>query len=681
MVTGDPPDDPSGGRAHVTGPGHRVTFTPSGLSGSVPTATSVLDAARMLGVDLDSVCGGRGICGRCQVRPAAGAALSPAGTLEGDYRGRRALEAGNRLACAAHLQGDAVVDVPVGSQIHKQVIRKELGPEPLDVDPIIDLFYVEVPEPGPAGPVSEMGLLQRCLAHEWDLTGLTVAPQLLPRVHAVLRESRAVTVVVHRGRAEIVNLRPGYVDTVHGLAVDIGSTTIAGYLCDLHSGAVVSSDGRMNPQIRFGEDVMSRVSHAMTVEGGAADLTAVAREAIDGLLGDVVAAAGIERRDVAEIVLVGNPVMHHIVLGIDPAPLGVAPFTLATAESVRTSADAIGVDCPDATVHVLPCIGGHIGADTVAAALASRVHLADEPRLMVDVGTNAEIVLGDGARMFAAPSPTGPALEGAQISCGMRATAGAVERIRIDRDTLEPRLQVIGAEPWSDDSEFDAATAHLDIAGLCGSAIVEIIGELFLAGILAPDGTIRDLRHRTPRIVADGRTFSYVVRSGPKELRFTQADVRAVQLAKAALRAGIDLVCERAGVAEVAQVSLAGAFGSHIDPLYAILLGLVPDGRPESVVSVGNAAGAGAVEALLSARRRAEADEIAACVQRVETATEPRFQELFVAAMAIPHAEPTPVLATLVDLPESSPARGARPGSRRRRRAASRTEREERSNG
>lgn len=680
---------------------HRVVFTPSGLAGPVADGTTVLAAARLLGVDLDSVCGGRGLCGRCQIAPTFGSfpkwaiesgagALAPPSELEQTYRGVRSIEPGNRLGCATPIRGDVVLDVPPASQIHKQVIRKELAADPFDVDPVIDLFFVEVPEPALGRTVSEMALILECLDLEWGRRGLSVDPRLLAGVHAVLRQShRELTVVVHHGLCQVVALRPGYVDSVYGIAVDVGSTTIAGYLCDLDRGDIVASGGAMNPQIRFGEDLMSRVSHSMTSTGGAAELTGVVRVALDGLIGELVADAGLSRADVLDIVLVGNPIMHHLVLGIDPSPLGVAPFPLATADAVHTRADSLEINCPDASVYVLPCIGGHIGADAAAAVLASGLDRPGPPRLMVDVGTNAEIVLTDGNRLFAASSPTGPALEGAQISCGVRATAGAIERVRIDRATLEPRWKVIGCDLWSDDPAFAAAAAGLDMPGLCGSGIIETIGELFLAGILSADGAIRDRRAETSRVVADGRTFAYVLRSESDddvrpggELRFTQADVRAVQLAKAALRAGIDLLRERAAVDVVDQVALAGAFGSHIDPLYAMVLGLVPDGALESVVSIGNVAGAGAVASLLSRARRRDVEEVVATIERVETATEPRFLELFVAAMAIPHTDPTPMLASRVELPTSTDNADARSMSgRRRRQRTRRTKREEETSG
>jgi uncharacterized 2Fe-2S/4Fe-4S cluster protein (DUF4445 family) len=292
-------------------------------------------------------------------------------------------------------------------------------------------------------------------------------------------------------------------------------------------------------------------------------------------------------------------------------------------------------------------------------------------QLLVDVGTNAEIVLGDSTRQFAASSPTGPAFEGAQISSGQRATAGAIEGVRIDPATLEPRLKVIGVDVWSDDPMFVAGVAATGVTGICGSGIIDVVAEMYLAGVIDQDGVVQGgLAARTPRIVEEGRTFSYVLwDSGGQRVAITQNDVRAIQLAKAALRAGIDLLVERAGSPAVADIRLAGAFGAHIDPLHAMVLGLVPDCPIEGVRAVGNAAGAGAVQALLSRALRAEMEQAVRDVVKIETATEPRFQELFVAAMAFPHATaPTDNLAQLVTLPERVERADRSDGGRSRRR-------------
>jgi uncharacterized 2Fe-2S/4Fe-4S cluster protein (DUF4445 family) len=420
--------------------------------------------------------------------------------------------------------------------------------------------------------------------------------------------------------------------------------------------------------------------------GGERQLTAVVREALNELIADLCTEADIADDEVLEIVLVGNPIMHHVVAGIDPTPLGMAPFTLATADATSMPAVALDLRCANAEVYLAPCIAGHVGADTAAVILSEGPHRSATTQLLVDVGTNAEIVLGNRDWSFAASSPTGPAFEGAQLSCGQRATAGAIERVRIDRDTLEPRFRVIGSDLWSDEPGFADSTADLDISGICGSGIIEVIGEMFLAGIIDRDGVVQgSLAGTSSRIVPDGRTFRYVVHDdgAGTQLSITQNDVRAIQLAKAALRAGIDLLVAHAGIDRVDDIRLAGAFGSHIDPMYALVLGLVPDCAVEHVRSIGNAAGAGAVRALLSVAARREMERAVRGVTKIETATEPSFQALFVAAMAFPHATaPSPELAKVVDLPAPTSASSASTSAtgddrRRRRRARGRNEGDE----
>ena len=663
---------------------HRVVFVPSGLSGTVPEGTTVLEAARELGVDLDSVCGGRGICGRCQVVPGEGTYpkwqitaspedVSPPGPLETDYRGRRPLGEGHRLGCATQIHGDVVLDVPRESQINKQVVRKGVELSDLTIDPLISLHYVVVPpEPADDPGRSALARIHTELARTWQLTDVTPTAEVLPHLHRALDgEDGALTVAVRDGA--LVAAWPGFVDRIFGVAIDIGSTTIAGHLVDLASGEVLAAGGRMNPQVRFGEDLMSRVSYVMMNPGGAEALTTAVRTALDALVGELAEAAGVDRAQVLDVTLVGNPIMHHLLLGIDPTPLGQAPFTLATAEAVEVRAPDLGIDAPSARVYVGPCIAGHVGADTVAAILAEGPHRSERSVLLVDVGTNAELVLGDRTHgLWAASSPTGPAFEGAQLSSGQRATAGAIERVRIDRDTLEPRVKVIGVDPWSDEPGFADAAARTGVTGICGSGIIEVIAELYLAGIVDAQGVIRpELATRTDRVVAEERTSAYVVHRDPdggRELRITQNDVRAVQLAKAALRAGIELLLERAGYLEVDEVRLAGAFGAHIDPFHAMVLGLVPDAPLEAVRAVGNAAGAGAIRALVSAAQRREMEAVVRDVTKVETATEPRFQEHFVAALAIPHrSAPTTHLAGITTLPAATEG-GAQTRAGRRRR-------------
>ncbi len=658
----------------------RVVFTPSGLVGEVAPGTTVLQAARDLGVDLDSVCGGRGICGRCQVSVTSGSypkwaiendadSLSPWGETEEAYDVRRGVKPDRRLGCCATIQADVVLDVPPESQVHRPVVRKSLDLTDVMLDPAIHLSYIELPPSvlGDAESMSDLVVAELFRAHGRTVTHLELAA--LQQVHkAFAGQDRSATVAV-RGDA-VVAVFPGYVDRVCGVAVDIGSTTIAGHLCDITTGEILSSAGRMNPQIRFGEDLMSRVSYVMMNPGGERNLTAAVREALNELITELCTEGGATASEVLEIVLVGNPIMHHIVAGIDPTPLGQAPFTLATANAITVRAEQFELACPNAEVYLAPCIAGHVGADTAAVILAEGPHRSPTVQLLVDVGTNAEIVLGDATRQFAASSPTGPAFEGAQLSCGQRATAGAIERVRIDRETLEARIRVIGSDLWSDEPGFAESVEDLEISGICGSGIIEVIAEMYLSGIIDQDGVVQgSMAARSPRIVEDGRTFSYVVHEADGvRLCITQNDVRAIQLAKAALRAGIELLMQHAGLSELTDIRLAGAFGSHIDPTYALVLGLVPDCPVEHVRSVGNAAGAGAVRALLSVAARREMETAVKGVAKIETATEPDFQSQFVAAMAFPHASaPSTHLSTVVTLPERTASSGGERTGRRRR--------------
>jgi len=654
---------------------------PSGKRGRFPVGTPLLQAARSLGVDIDSVCGGRGLCGRCQVLVAEGefakhgvsstsASLSPFSEPEMRYSRRQPLAEGRRLSCSARVQADVVIDVPATSQVHRQVVRKEADARAIELHPVVRLHYVQVKQPDMHDPSGDLRRLFEALEAEWSLKDLTCDLSVLQMLQPTLRAGAwQVTVAVHAEK-QIIGVWPGLHERAFGLAIDVGSTTIAAHLCDLLSGEVAASAGVMNPQIRFGEDLMSRVSYSMMNPGGAAQMTVAVREALCALAVDVANIAGVSHEDILEATLVGNPIMHHLLLGIDPVELGGAPFALAVDHSLTLRANVIDLKLHrNARVYVLPCIAGHVGADAAGMVLAERPDLADEMTLLVDVGTNAEIVLGNKKRLVACSSPTGPAFEGAQISCGQRAAPGAIERVRINRDTLEPRFKVIGSDLWSDEPGFDEAIAASGITGVCGSGIIEVIAEMYLAGIINQDGVLDGrLSARSPRIVENGRTFAYLLHRGGVEMKITQNDVRAIQLAKAALYAGIALLMERLGIDHVDRIRLAGAFGNHIDPKYAIILGMVPDCDLAHVRSAGNAAGTGARIALLDATSRGVIETLVRRIEKVETAIEPRFQHHFVEAMAIPHKSADYTnLRKVIELPapkestSQSETRGRRP--------------------
>lgn len=653
----------------MSGDGVRVVFSPSGRQGDVPSGTSVLDAARLLGADLDSICGGRGICGRCQVQLGSSktigldpSSLSAPDLVESNYEGARALEKGNRLGCQTRVLADAVIAVPAESQVRRQVVRKRAYVPDIDVDPVVRLYYLEIAEPELGEPDSDEQRLLAALNDQWRRSASAIDARLLPSLQSSLAEGKgAVTVAIHDDM-DITGVWPGFRDRSLGIAFDVGSTTIAGHLIDLQNGEILATRGEMNPQIRFGEDVMSRVSYAMMNEGGAEELTRLVRETLDSTVSNLTSDAGVDREDVLEVVLVGNPIMHHLVLGLDPTPLGTAPFALATDRSIRMEAVDLDIGIhPRGRVYVLPCVAGHVGADTAGAMLSESPQRSDEVQLLVDIGTNAEIVLGNSKRILAASSPTGPAFEGAQVSSGQRAAPGAIERVRIDPESLEPKIRLVEGEHWSDDDLFYTGAP---VTGICGSGIIEVVAELYLAGVIDEDGVIGDLDN--DRVVADGRTNAYVLWVDPQIL-ITQADVRAIQLAKAALQAGTRLLMDHYGTEQIDQIRLAGAFGNHIDPKYAMVLGLIPDCDLDAVSGAGNAAGTGAIIALLSRTARDEIEELVRSVEKIETATEPNFQEQFVAALGIPHKTAGyPNLSKVVTLPERNGRATRRREGRRR---------------
>ena len=647
-----------------------VLFMPSGRRGRFPKGTPVLDAARELGVYVESVCGGRATCGRCQIVVQEGsfakhkivssnAHISPFGAKEERYARVRGLAEGRRLSCSATIEGDLVVDVPQDTVINAQVVRKAAIDRVIERNPAVQLCYVEVDQPDMHKPLGDLDRLKAMLERDWGWEDLLVSQHLLPRVQAILRHGGwGVTAAIHRdmesSRPTIIALWPGLHNEAYGIACDIGSTTIAMHLVSLLSGRIVASSGLSNPQIRFGEDLMSRVSYVMMNPDGRPAMTKAVRQAVNELTAKVCAEGDVVPENILDAVFVGNPIMHHLFLGLDPTELGQAPFALAVSGSVHSWGSELGLDINHGSrVYVLPCIAGHVGADAAGATLSEAPHRQDRMMLLVDIGTNAEIVLGNRERVVAASSPTGPAFEGAEISSGQRAAPGAIERVRIDPETLEPRFRVIGAEPWSDEPDFAAAVKSTGVTGICGSGIIEVVAELYLAGVLSEDGVVDgSLSGRSPRIVQTGRTYSYLLHDGPQKITITQNDVRAIQLAKAALYAGIKLLMEKQGVTAVDTIRLAGAFGSYIDPKYAMVLGLIPDCDLAEVKAVGNAAGTGALMALLNRDHRREIETVVGRIEKIETALEPHFQQLFVDAMALPNkADPFPRLAEQVKMP------------------------------
>ncbi|KAG1700644.1 Na(+)-translocating NADH-quinone reductase subunit F [Nymphon striatum] len=638
---------------------HLVLFMPSGKRGRFAKGTPVIDAARELGVYVESVCGGRGICGRCQIEIQEGnfakhgitssnENISPLGPKEQRYAEKRDLKEGRRLSCSSSIEGDLVVDIPQDGQINAAVVRKVDDGRIIERNPALQLCYVEVDEPDMHNPLGDLDRLKLALERDWGWEDLMVDSYLLPRVQKRLRDGNwKVTVAVHQdmatARPSIISIYPGLKNEAYGIACDIGSTTIAMHLVSLLSGSTIASSGAPNPQIRFGEDLMSRVSYVMMNPEGREAMTTAVRVALNALIENVCTEAKVEPKDILDMVFVGNPIMHHLFLGIDPTELGGAPFALAVSGAVHSWATDLDLTVSKgARVYTLPCIAGHVGADAAAVTLCEGPHRQESQMLVVDVGTNAEIVLGNSQRTVAASSPTGPAFEGAEISCGQRAAPGAIERVRIDPETLEPKIRIIGVDKWSDEEGFDVAAKTLGVTGVCGSAIIEVIAEMYLAGIITEDGVVNgSLAEKSDRIIEDGR---------------------------------IKLLMDKLEIEQVDSISFAGAFGTFIDPKYAMVLGLIPDCDLDKVNAVGNAAGYGAKMALLNRGYRREIEETVTKIEKIETALESKFQDHFVNAMALPNkVEAFPKLSEQVKLPEKTAENdgsGDADGGRRRRRRA-----------
>lgn len=679
---------------------YHVVFQPSGRQGQAPAGTNLLDAARLLGVEIEAICSGRQTCGKCQVTVEEGTFpkhgitssaqhLSAPDGREASYWNTHPSLPGRRLACACEVLGDLMVFVPEESQARKQVVRKAATERAIVVDPAIRLYYVEIEPPTLEHQLGDWDRIAAELDARFGLKDVRLDPILLGELQPIIRKGDwKVTVTVWQDR-EAVRVQPGYCEEAYGLAVDIGTTTVAMHLCDLRTGEVLATASQMNPQVAYGEDLMSRVSYCdLNGAAGLATLHDAIIRTLNELAQEAAAEIDITSDAMTDIVLVGNSVMHHILLNIPPRELGQSPFGPAIGDAVDVKARDLGLKlAPGAQAHVLPLEAGHVGADNVGVILAEEPDKApaDEVWLIVDVGTNGEILLGNSTELYSASSPTGPAFEGAQIRHGMRAAPGAIERVRIDPDTLECRFKVIGRDAWND--EWESEPRHDDTkagaaqsgetpddarerrmrkrrqllgqgpilaAGVCGSGIIEAVAELFMAGMITPDGRFAsEIVH--PRLSWQGAKAEYVLAwphesSTGRSIVITSDDVRNIQLGKAALYSGARLLMERMGVDRVTRVLLAGAFGSYIDPVHAMVLGMIPDCDLDRVATAGNSAGDGARIALLNRGEREDARRLARWTQYIGIAMEPRFQEAFVEAMPIPHvSDAFPHLAEITD--------------------------------
>jgi uncharacterized 2Fe-2S/4Fe-4S cluster protein (DUF4445 family) len=666
---------------------HNIILQPSGRRGQVDEGTSVRTAARELGVDIESICAENATCGKCMILIEEGRFekynidskrenLSPIGTEERAYLERRpkllkdkGWEIGQvRLSCQCKILGDVLINVPEESRGNKQIVRKSARERTIEIKPSVRKYYVSMTPPNLERPIADWERLAKGLETSMQLVrgtdvklprwyDLTIDYQCLRTLSKILREAKwNVTVSIWQDK-EVIEVQAGYVEDSYGAAVDIGSTTVALYLCNLRTGELLAAESEMNPQIVYGEDVMSRIQYTIEYPDGLDKLHKAIIATLNKLLKQAAHTAKIKTSEILEMVLVGNSTMHHLLLNLHPKDLGLAPFVPAIHSSVDIKARELGLHInPSGNIHVLPTIASFVGADTSAVILAEEPHKQDENWLLIDVGTNAELVLGNRKRLVCTSTPTGPALEGAHVEYGMRAAPGAMERVHINETTLEPKYKVIGVEGWNTDhAEFKG-----QVKGICGSAIIDSVAELFRAEIVDSRGKFRkDLS--TKRVREGERGWEYVIAwaqetSIGRDIPITQQDVRQIQLAKAALFTAARTLLKRSNLQSPDKIILAGGFGSFIDKEKAMLIGLIPDCALENVYAIGNAAGDGARIALLNVEKRNEIDDVTRKVERFELPTDPEFQNQFMLATSFPHmSEPFEHIAHLIPHRKADP--------------------------
>jgi uncharacterized 2Fe-2S/4Fe-4S cluster protein (DUF4445 family) len=653
---------------------HNIILQPSGSRGQVDERMSVRAAARELGVEIESICAENATCGKCMVLIEEGRFekydidskrenVSPVTNEEAAYFARRpkllkdkGWQVGQvRLSCQCKIRGDVLINVPEESRGNKQIVRKTARERAIEVKPAIRKYLVSMTPPNLERPIADWERLAKGLETSMRLVrgadeklprwhDLTVDYQCLRGLSSTMREAKwNVTVSVWQDK-EVIEVQAGYVEDSYGAAVDIGSTTVALYLCNLRTGELLAAESEMNPQIVYGEDVMSRIQYTIEHKDGLEKLHKAIISTLNKLLKQAAHAAKIKTSEILEMVLVGNSTMHHILLNLNPKDLGLAPFVPAIHRSLDVKARELGLNInPSGNIHVLPTIASFVGADTSGMIIAEEPHKQDENWLLIDVGTNAELILGNRKRLGCTSTPTGPALEGAHVEYGMRAAPGAIERVNIDEKTLEPRYKIVGEDEWN------AGKAK----GICGSAIIDAVAELFRAGIVDSRGKFKK-ELKSPRIRQGESGWEYVIAwadetSIGRDIPMTQQDVRQIQLAKAALFTAARTLLKRSGLESPDKIILAGGFGSYIDKEKAMLIGLIPDCALENVYAVGNAAGDGARIALLNVEKRNEIDGVTRKVERFELPTDPEFQNQFMLATSFPHmSEPFPHIAHLI---------------------------------
>lgn len=670
-----------------------VIFQPSGRRGQVSRDITLIEASRLLGCDIEALCGEKKKCGKCKVRIEEGffekfgiqstmSHTSPWQEEEEKFINEKEKQAGYRLGCVTKVQGDLLVFVPEESRAGKQVVSKKARDIFIEHDPVVKTYYVEVIPPTFEEPTGDFERICRELEGQHGLKDLRVDIFTLRELPVALREGDwKVTVSVWNDQ-EVIRVRPGRAEVSYGIAIDVGTTTVAGYFCNLNTMEVVDTVTLMNPQCKYGEDVMARITFHMTTPDGLTRMSDDIIEGINWLIEEAVKNTHpprkkvkrkegeqtieeeievpedgkkylrIRREDVEDVTIGGNTAMHHILLQLNPEYVGLAPFPPVIHRSLDIKARDLGININRGSyVFVLPNEAGFVGADNVGVLLAEEPYHFDEIQLIIDIGTNGELVLGNKAKMISSSCATGPALEGAQMQFGMRAAPGAMERIKIDPETHEVDYKVIGRDAWRSFSQ----PKEMQAKGICGSGILDVLAELYTARIISKSGVFnKDQKSKRFRRNPENNQPEFVLAwaeetSIGKDITITQRDVRQIQLAKGALQAGCKLMMRRMGLDKVDKIKIAGAFGTHVDRTKALIMGLFPDCEIDKILSIGNAAGDGCRTALLNRKKRVEADFVSRNVEYIELTVETDFQKQFMECMQIPHMnDPFPHLEGIV---------------------------------
>jgi uncharacterized 2Fe-2S/4Fe-4S cluster protein (DUF4445 family) len=659
-----------------------VIFQPSGRRGPVSKGINLIEASRLLGVDIEALCGEKKVCGKCVVRIEEGhfekynitSARSHVSKWQQDEESKfindERKAQGYRLACVTKLHGDVLVYVPEESRAGKQVVSKAARDIRIEHDPAVKTYYVEVDKPTFEEPTADFERVCKALEREYAITALNVDLFALRTLPTALREGDwSVTVSVWNDK-EVIRFRPGRQDNSYGLAIDVGTTTVAGYFCNLRTMEVVDTVSLMNPQCKYGEDVMARITFHMTTENGLQRMSDDIIEGLNWIIDQAVQNThppkkkvkkpkGYEgpeefveapvkgktylrlcRDDIEDITIGGNTAMHHILLQLDPEFVGLAPFPPVIHHSLDIKARDLAIRInPSAYVFVLPNEAGFVGADNVGVLIAEEPYKSFENQLIIDIGTNGELILGNKFKLISSSCATGPALEGAQIAFGMRAAPGAIERIKIDPETHEVDYKVIGRDAWRSFSE----PKDMKAKGICGSGILDVLAEVYAAGVISKSGVFAKVQksnrfRRNPDTNQPEFILAWAEETSiGKDIVIMQKDIRQIQLAKGALYAGCKLMMRRMGLDKVDKVKIAGAFGTHVDRTKALIMGLFPDCEIDKIQGVGNAAGDGCRAALLNRKKRVEANWCSRNVEYIELTVEKDFQQQFMEAMQLPH--------------------------------------------